>query len=1087
MAYSERTRSSISKNNLKLTADKVIQILDQVRDEGKKSRRRWIWELMQNAKDVKNIFGQVSIEIELSDDQLIFRHNGDPFRIDNLTGLIQQVSSKPSDGKDEETTGKFGTGFISTHLLSDVIIVKGVVQEPTENPKRIEIELNRSGETSEELMPAIEKALQLVDLIDDDTEYPPLLDYATKRTEADFDNEFIYSLLNDEAKQAAKVGVEDLKTTSPLTLAFIDKLKQVRVINHLDGEDITYRCEKKSDANQIREFEIQINKDSKRVFVLYSNDNYSLAAEVNDLKEYKLIETQPNQPYLYRDFPLVGTDNFYFPFILNGRNLYPTEKRDSILLNGQKKKPEHNKTVFAEAIEGSKNFIEYLISKNALNRYVALLSRFPSYDFEEDTREWFLNDIQTNYRKHLLTLPVIETELGTSILSAVKFPRCGLDDKDNIQFWNLCAAVLGYDNLPKQDIFLASLKYIGPKDEEKSWNEKLYFTFEDLFELIQSKKTLVGLELHSPNETEEIDKTKWLKEVFAFAISQKQSDLFEKFEVVPNQNGTLRKLDELFEEDIQKPIPDEFLDVLKLLGKDWRADLIYRGVDFSILNHAKRGMTDIAEAINEILNEEKKVNNVAHKVFLKREDAIMHLISILKIDSPDSTRNAFRHKLFYFAKDLFHFTDDLIQVNNSSKFNYNPAIKLLLRKINEAIENCKTVEVLKTTLQDKEPIDWLNNYLHFIAKNEELKYFLDEGNIVPNRENLFCAYEDLFNYGTQEQALDDKLIAILQKFDPKKTWQNELLSDGITLTLPNTKTFDELANEIMAEVNRVKGEESYETYREALLELIDWCASEPNLTPRYLPGFQEISNRIFFILTIENSSIGSDVIKMLKNKDNLEVLASISDANIDIAIIKELINISGKIGGMEDILEHARELLSDKLHFEYMQQIGENVELVFKEALLQEGINADIIHQGWGSHNFEVRNPSNNKSMFIELKSFATGSTEPFKLAISQARKAIDMPEKFALCVLERPTQTELVVPDFIRSELKYRKGISPALQTAVTDNSDFERIKNSQDNIHLYINLREDVRVSVGHNFVISNCNKFSDLINDIKEQIKS
>ena len=80
-------------------------------------------------------------------------------------------------------------------------------------------------------------------------------------------------------------------------------------------------------------------------------------------------------------------------------------------------------------------------------------------------------------------------------------------------------------------------------------------------------------------------------------------------------------------------------------------------------------------------------------------------------------------------------------------------------------------------------------------------------------------------------------------------------------------------------------------------------------------NYVQISNRIFFILTIENSSIGSDVIKMLKNKDNFEVLASISDANIDISIIKELINISGKIGGMGDILEHARELLSDKLHF----------------------------------------------------------------------------------------------------------------------------------------------------------------------------
>ncbi len=1086
MAYSERTRSSISKNNLKLTADKVIQILDQVRDEGKKSRRRWIWELMQNAKDVKNVYGQVSIEIELSEDQLIFRHNGDPFRIDNLTGLIQQVSSKPSDGKDEETTGKFGTGFISTHLLSDIIIVKGVVQEPNENPKRIEIELNRSGETSEDLMPAIEKALELIDLIDDDKEFPPLLDYSIQRTELDFDNEFIYSLLNEDAKEAAKVGVDDLKTTLPLTLAFIDKLKQIRVINHLNGEDVTYKCESKSNTNYFKEYEIQINKDYKRAFVIYSKDDYSLAIEVNNLDEYKLQETEPNQPYLYRDFPLVGTDNFYFPFILNGKNLYPTEKRDSILLNGQTKKPEHNRTVLEEAIEGSKFFIEYLISKNSQNRYVSLLSRFPHYEFEEKTKEWYLNNIQTNYRKHLLELPVIETELGTSILSAVKFPRCGINDEDNLLFWNLCVTILGYDKLPKKEIFLAALKYIGPKDEEKSWNEKLYFTLEDLFELIQSNKTINALELYSPNDEIEIDKTKWLKEVFAFAISQKQSNLFEDFEVVPNQNGKFRKLEELFEEDIEKPIPDEFLEVLKSLGADWREDLIYRGVDFSILNHAKRGMSDIAEAINEILNEETRVSNVSYKVFLKREDALKQLVSILKIDSPDSTRNAFRHNLFYFAKDLFHFTDDLIQVNNSSKFNYNPAIKLLINKINEAIENCETVELLKDKLNDKEPIEWLDKYLNLIAKNEELKYFLDEGNIVPNRENKLCAYEDLFNYGVPEQALDDELIAILQSFNPKKTWQNELLSAGITLTLPNTKTFDELANEIMAEVNRVKGEESYETYREPLLELIDWCANQPKLTPRYLSGFQEISNRIFFILTIENSSIGSDVIKMLKNKDNLEVLASISEANIDINIIKELISISGQIGGMEDILEHARGLLADKLHFEYMLHIGESVERVFKEALLQEGINADIIHQGWGSHDFEVKNPRNDKSMFIELKSFASGSNQPFKLAISQARKAIDVPDKFALCVLERPKQIELVVPDFIRSEIKYRKNIAPALQSAINDNSDFERIKNKKDKIHLFINLREDVRVSVEHDFITSNCFDFSTLIIDIKEQIQ-
>lgn len=192
MAYSEKAKSSIEKNNLKLTADKVIQILDQVRDEGRKSRRRWIWELMQNAKDVPNIYNRVSIEIELSPSELRFKHNGNPFRIDNLTGLIQQVSSKPSDSSNEETTGKFGTGFISTHLLSDIIKVQGVIQEPGEIPRKIEMILDRSGDTSEALIPAIEEALDLIDRIDDNELFTAVPDYHQNRREEDLDNVFIY-------------------------------------------------------------------------------------------------------------------------------------------------------------------------------------------------------------------------------------------------------------------------------------------------------------------------------------------------------------------------------------------------------------------------------------------------------------------------------------------------------------------------------------------------------------------------------------------------------------------------------------------------------------------------------------------------------------------------------------------------------------------------------------------------------------------------------------------------------------------------------------------------------------------------------
>lgn len=128
-------REAFDNATYKQAADKIRQILSAIRNNPASSAKRWVWELMQNAKDIPNKYGKVSVEIELiSENELQFRHNGNPFGIKNITGLIRQVSSKDSLNSDEETTGKFGTGFICTHLLSDVIDVDGVLNYET-NPK----------------------------------------------------------------------------------------------------------------------------------------------------------------------------------------------------------------------------------------------------------------------------------------------------------------------------------------------------------------------------------------------------------------------------------------------------------------------------------------------------------------------------------------------------------------------------------------------------------------------------------------------------------------------------------------------------------------------------------------------------------------------------------------------------------------------------------------------------------------------------------------------------------------------------------------------------------------------------------------
>lgn len=55
----------IAYHNYKQAADKILQLLSQIRENPSASAKRWGWELLQNAKDVPNRFGRVSVEIEL--------------------------------------------------------------------------------------------------------------------------------------------------------------------------------------------------------------------------------------------------------------------------------------------------------------------------------------------------------------------------------------------------------------------------------------------------------------------------------------------------------------------------------------------------------------------------------------------------------------------------------------------------------------------------------------------------------------------------------------------------------------------------------------------------------------------------------------------------------------------------------------------------------------------------------------------------------------------------------------------------------------------------------------------------------------
>jgi hypothetical protein len=128
---------------------------------------------MQNAKDVAHDDIGVSIEINFEENDqegsLEFKHNGKPFSIDNLTFLIEQVSTKERKSKENvklKTTGKWGTGFLTTHLLSEIVEVESIVKEPEEPYRKFHLLLDRSGRDIEDVIDSVNTSLASLENMD---------------------------------------------------------------------------------------------------------------------------------------------------------------------------------------------------------------------------------------------------------------------------------------------------------------------------------------------------------------------------------------------------------------------------------------------------------------------------------------------------------------------------------------------------------------------------------------------------------------------------------------------------------------------------------------------------------------------------------------------------------------------------------------------------------------------------------------------------------------------------------------------------------------------------------------------------------
>lgn len=191
------------------TAQAVFKHLDRIQDNRGVLGTRWIWELLQNARDAASGHG-VRIRVQVSATECRFEHDGEPFTSKEISHLIYHGSTKV-DSKD---IGQFGSGFLATHLLSTIVRVTGRLVDSG----GFGFPLDRTGRTAEELHKAMDRSWDAFERSAED-----------RRSAPGTTTSFTYDINESGTRELVEAGLKELRRSGSLVLAFSPEITEIAV------------------------------------------------------------------------------------------------------------------------------------------------------------------------------------------------------------------------------------------------------------------------------------------------------------------------------------------------------------------------------------------------------------------------------------------------------------------------------------------------------------------------------------------------------------------------------------------------------------------------------------------------------------------------------------------------------------------------------------------------------------------------------------------------------------------------------------------------------------------------------------------
>lgn len=712
MTYKSKFEASEHRAHYQNIATKILKEMSVLRSLVENSAiapRRWIWELIQNAKDVHSQ-GRVKIKIQqwtdIDSDFMSFKHNGKPFTADNIRFLIEQISTKDRS-KDEEgkrkTTGKFGTGFLTTHLLSETVSVIGIAKEPELDFVKFQLELDRTGFEIEEITDAVQTAKESVQNLDESPSYNEYVD-------GDFNTEFIYPLLDAVSLRVAKAGLDDLKICLPYTLAFVKEIESVEVLSSNQFFQNSDTVDKISEDISLVTILMKHTTDqsvSNYQMIFLSEGFTTIALPVK--RENGIITLLPideKTPRLFCDFPLIGAERFHFPVIINNPNFNPTDPRDGVFLTTSERANrlvDENKKIISDALELYYTLLDYAVENKWKDLHVLAQIRPIGESLEWIDESWFRKDVLNPIRAKLLYAEIItnsDNEL-TSIYNSegkkhVLFPSSGTKEFRN-KIWKLSNYWFPHRLPQESDVELWN---------KLTWNECAKLDLNKLALFIESVKTVGELS----NKLTGIDTYKWLNDFYALLkLDENEYDsIINKYGIFPNQNDDFSKIIHLKNDN--GDIGKDFKDILKLLGNDIRAELLHEDIVFDLDAENNRDLNYVVKEINSEVQEKASDREVAKSYGIAFKKLLLWFQ-----EKPEKAKSLFPH--LYRNKHLLYDDEEILEniakaeqlseMLNEFDVSSIDELRSLIKKSNNTAEELLPVtQELLLTMGISSPQEW---------------------------------------------------------------------------------------------------------------------------------------------------------------------------------------------------------------------------------------------------------------------------------------------------------------------------------------------------------------------------------------------